>query len=75
MFITKLLRYKILYTELIAEDRRIHVFDMAFQRKLSFNYASLKRSPDKRAKELLNFLKSKNTKIELGLYDNKGRAS
>ncbi|WP_181349642.1 hypothetical protein [Thalassobacillus sp. CUG 92003] len=71
-----ILRYKILSTERVSEDRRIHVFDMKTQQELSFNLESLKRTPANHAGiELSSFLKTKQKKIELGLYDREGRAS
>ncbi|MFD1020400.1 hypothetical protein ACFQ2J_14525 [Thalassobacillus hwangdonensis] len=63
-------------TEKVSGDRRIHIFDMAEQRKISFNYASIKRSSVQRAgEELSRFLETKSKKIDRGFYDNKGRAS
>ncbi|MBA2175634.1 hypothetical protein H0266_12100 [Halobacillus locisalis] len=73
---TNLIRYKMLSTEQISEDRRIHVFDMQEQQKLSFNYESLKRTPKSYAgEELSDFLGKRKLKIDNGVYDNKGHAS
>ncbi|MCA0971655.1 hypothetical protein LCM20_13695 [Halobacillus litoralis] len=65
-----------LSTEQVSEDRRIHVFDMQEQQKLSFNYESLKRTPKNYAgEELADFLHKRKLKIDNGFYDNKGHAS
>ncbi|ELK47986.1 hypothetical protein QRD89_14070 [Halobacillus sp. ACCC02827] len=73
---TNLIRYKMLSTEEISEDRRIHVFDMQRQRKLSFNYESLKRTPENYVgEELTDFLKKRKMKIDNGFYDKTGHAS
>ncbi|TGB02296.1 hypothetical protein [Halobacillus salinus] len=73
---TNLIRYKMLSTEQVSEDRRIHVFDMQEQQKLSFNYESLKRTPkDYAGEELADFLQKRKLKIDNGFYDNKGHAS
>ncbi|MGP4068886.1 MULTISPECIES: hypothetical protein [unclassified Halobacillus] len=73
---TKLIRYKMLSTEQISEDRRIHVFDMQQQQKLSFNYESLKRTPKNNAyEELTEFLQKRKLKIDNGVYDNEEHAS
>ncbi|MGP4061329.1 hypothetical protein [Halobacillus litoralis] len=73
---TNLIRYKLLSTEEISEDRRIHVFDMQQQQKLSFNYESLKRTPENYAcGELADFLQKRKLKIDNGFYDDKGHAS
>ncbi|MFC7321968.1 hypothetical protein ACFQMN_13860 [Halobacillus campisalis] len=74
---TDILRYKIMSTEKIADDRRIHVFDMLNQRNLSFNYESIKRSPQRKGgeEELSEFLDTKKYKIDHGYYDKKGRVS
>ncbi|MBH0230944.1 hypothetical protein LCL89_11210 [Halobacillus yeomjeoni] len=71
-----IIRYKLLATELISEDRRIHVFDMQQQLKLSFNYESLKRTRRHYAcEELLEFLQKRELKIENGFYDKQEHAS
>lgn len=73
---TNLIRYKILSTEQVSEDRRIHVFDMQKQQKLSFNYESLKRTPENYVGEgLAEFLHRRKLKIDNGFYDKKGHAS
>ncbi|SFJ43691.1 hypothetical protein SAMN04487936_102166 [Halobacillus dabanensis] len=73
---TKLIRYKMLSTEEISEDRRIHVFDMQEQQKLSFNYESLKRTPKSYVdEELAGFVNKRKLKIDNGFYDKKGHAS
>ncbi|CDQ19269.1 hypothetical protein SAMN05192559_10178 [Halobacillus karajensis] len=74
---TKLIRYKMLATEEVSEDRRIHVFDMQEQQRLSFNYESLKRTPNSYVgEELAEFLDKRKFKITSGYYDNKkGHAS
>lgn len=76
---TNLIRYKLLSTELVSEDRRIHVFDMQQQLKLSFNYESLKRTPENHVREeleeLMEFLKKRKLKIDNGVYDNREHAS
>lgn len=73
---TNLIRYKMLSTEEVSEDRRIHVFDMQQQQKLSFNYESLKRTPESYvSEELAEFLQKRKLKIDNGVYDQKGHAS
>lgn len=73
---TNLIRYKMLLTEEVSEDRRIHVFDMQTQQKLSFNYESLKRTPETYiSEELAVFLSKRKFKIDNGFYDRKRRAS
>ncbi|MYL49113.1 hypothetical protein GLV98_06435 [Halobacillus litoralis] len=73
---TNLIRYKMLSTEEVSEDRRIHVFDMQEQQKLSFNYKSLKRTPENYVgEELSDFLDKRKLKIDNGFYDKKGHAS
>ena len=73
---TNLIRYKMLSTEEISEDRRIHVFDMQDQQKLSFNYESLHRTPESYVgEELAGFLNKRKLKIDNGVYDRKGHAS
>ncbi|MFQ3544866.1 hypothetical protein Q7A53_12300 [Halobacillus rhizosphaerae] len=73
---TNIIRYKMLSTERVSEDRRIHVFDMQEQQKLSFNYELLQRAPEQYAGEELSlFLEKRKLKIDHGFYDNKGHAS
>ncbi|WP_082233418.1 hypothetical protein [Halobacillus massiliensis] len=74
---TNILRFKIISTEQIPEDRRIHVFDMLHQRTLSFNMESMKRSPERlsREEELSQFLITQKNKIEFGYYDQRGHVS
>ncbi|MCP3028171.1 hypothetical protein [Halobacillus sp. A5] len=75
---TNILRFKIVSTEKVSEDRRIHVFDMLNQRNLSFNFDSMKRSPERldSEEELSEFLDTKKFKIEHGYYDkSKGHVS
>ena len=72
---TNLIRYKMLSTECVSGDRRIHLFDMQDQKRLSFNYESLKRTPAGYAgEELAEFLQKRKLKIDNGFYD-KGHAS
>ncbi|MFC7064087.1 hypothetical protein [Halobacillus seohaensis] len=68
---TSIIRFKILSTEKIPDDRRIHVFDMLNQRHLSFNFESIKRSPQRYEGQqaLTLFLDTKKAKIERGFYD------
>ncbi|MFD2922635.1 hypothetical protein [Halobacillus naozhouensis] len=68
---TKIIRFKIISTEKIPEDRRIHILDMQHQRKLSFNLMSLYRSLERTASEdeLIEFLEAKKLKINHGYYD------
>ncbi|WP_101843095.1 hypothetical protein [Halobacillus sp. Marseille-P3879] len=75
---TNVLRFKIVSTEKVSDDRRIHVFDMMNQRNLSFNFDSIKRSPERleSEEELSQFLNTKKHKIEHGYYDeNEGHVS
>ncbi|KHE72441.1 hypothetical protein [Halobacillus sp. BBL2006] len=73
---TNLIRYKMLSTEQVMEGRRIHVFDMQHQQKLSFNYELLKRTPkDYAGEELAEFLQKRELKIDNGFYDKRGHAS
>ncbi|UOQ45864.1 hypothetical protein MUN89_08050 [Halobacillus salinarum] len=49
---------------------------MQEQQKLSFNYESLKRTPDNYAgEELSEFLQKRKLKIDHGFYDHTGHAS
>ncbi|WP_079527086.1 hypothetical protein [Halobacillus hunanensis] len=68
---TNIIRFKIISTEKIPEDRRIHILDIQHRRKLSFNLKSLYRSLERAAgeNELIEFLESKKFKIDHGYYD------
>ncbi|MFG6148058.1 hypothetical protein [Halobacillus sp. B23F22_1] len=74
---TNILRFKIMSTERVSDDRRIHVYDMMNQRNLSFNFDSLKRSHERlnSEEELSQFLNTKKYKIEHGFYDKEGHVS
>ncbi|UOQ94335.1 hypothetical protein MUO14_05085 [Halobacillus shinanisalinarum] len=74
---TTIIRFKIISTEQIPEDRRIHVFDIQQQERLSFNLKSLYRSLERNecGIELKEFLETKKFKIDHGYYDFKSHVS
>ncbi|WP_347862426.1 hypothetical protein U0355_04470 [Salimicrobium sp. PL1-032A] len=73
---SNIIRFKILWTDQVIESRRVHMFDMKTQSKISFNYELMDRAPSGSVgKELRSFLKQKQKKINSGYYDEKGHAS
>ncbi|SIS43351.1 hypothetical protein [Salimicrobium flavidum] len=73
---SNIIRFKILWTDQFIESRRIHMFDMKTQNRISFNYELMARAPQWSVeKELRTFLKAKQKKIDSGYYDGKGHAS
>ncbi|SDX99027.1 hypothetical protein [Salimicrobium album] len=72
----KVIRFTILWTEQLMESRRIHLFDMKTQSRISFNHELIERAPGWTVeKELITFLQSKERKIDSGYYDGKKHAS